>query len=127
MTTILRTVLSSVAALLAGCTVSSPDWRGIVCHRAEGAIERIRTGRPDAADPRLQAVSVDQAGDVAGHREWMWRNYALTWGAVMLRLQMALLIGCGFTAAEAYPLVAWFAWVPNLAVAEWLVRRHRTQ
>lgn len=65
MTTILRTVLSSVAALLAGCTVSSPDWRGIVCHRAEGAIERIRTGRPDAADPRLQAVSVDQAGDVA--------------------------------------------------------------
>lgn len=66
-------------------------------------------------------------GDVAGHREWMWRNYALTWGAVMLRLQMGLLIGCGFTAAEAYPLVAWLAWVPNLAVAEWLVRRHRAQ
>ena len=64
-------------------------------------------------------------GDVAGHREWMWRNYALTWGAVMLRLQMALLLGLGLPVEEAYAIVAWLAWVPNLAVAEWLVRRHR--
>jgi hypothetical protein len=36
-----------------------------VCYEARGAIERIRCGQVDAADPLPQAVSVDQAGDVA--------------------------------------------------------------
>lgn len=48
----------------ASCATADGAWRAIVCHRTEGAIERIRTGRPDAGDPGLQAVSVDQNGDV---------------------------------------------------------------
>lgn len=52
----------SVAARAAAPEV---EWTAAVAYAARGAIERIRCGRPDAADPRLQAVSVDQAGDVA--------------------------------------------------------------
>ena len=67
-----------------------------------------------------------RAGDVAEHRRWMTRNFALTFGAVTLRIELPILIGaCGFPFAEAYPVVAWLAWVPNLIVAEWLVLRRR--
>lgn len=45
--------------------VSEAQWDSVVCHETRGAIERIRIGRPGADDPQLQAVSVDQAGDVA--------------------------------------------------------------
>jgi hypothetical protein len=72
------------------------------------------------------ALARIRGGDVVGHREWMWRNYALTWGAVMLRLYMGVSQGLlGLTFDQAYPIVAWLAWIPNLAVAEWLVVRKR--
>ena len=67
-----------------------------------------------------------RSGEVVRHREWMWRNYALTWGAVMLRVYMGVSQGLlGFAFNQAYPIVAWLAWVPNLAVTEWLVVRRR--
>ncbi|HTF89122.1 MAG TPA: hypothetical protein VK843_11985 [Planctomycetota bacterium] len=40
-------------------------WEPVVCYQARGPIERVRSGRPDPRDRGLQAVSVDQAGDVA--------------------------------------------------------------
>ncbi|MBK7641699.1 MAG: hypothetical protein IPJ19_01395 [Planctomycetes bacterium] len=56
-----------LALLLAGCVTTAHEarWEASVCFEAKGAIERIRCGRPDASDPDLQAVSVDQAGEVA--------------------------------------------------------------
>ena len=62
-----------------------------------------------------------RARDVASHRRWMLRSYALTLAAVTLRLYMPAfaIAGVGFDAA--YPLIAWLCWVPNLVVVEWLV------
>ena len=66
--------------------------------------------------------------DVASHRRWMMRNYALTFGAVTLRIQLGLLTGpLGFAFAQAYPLVAWLAWVPNLIVVEWWLLQRKPQ
>ena len=64
--------------------------------------------------------------DISEHREWMIRNFALTFGAVTLRLWMPLFLG-GFEMKfeTAYPIIAWLAWVPNLLIAEMLVRRSR--
>ena len=65
-----------------------------------------------------------RAGDIAAHRIWMVRNFALTFGAVTLRIELGLftgLFGWGFD--DAYITVAWFAWVPNLIVAEWWILR----
>ena len=60
-------------------------------------------------------------GEVRLHREWMIRNYALTFSAVMLRVWLPLFMALGFDFPEAYTTVAWLCWVPNLLVAELIV------
>ena len=60
-------------------------------------------------------------GQVQAHREWMTRSYALIFAAVTLRLYQP------FTQAwlgedAGYIAVAWISWIPNLLVAEWLIR-----
>jgi len=64
-----------------------------------------------------------RAGDVAGHRAWMIRSFALTFAAVTLRLWLPLLAVVGVAFEPGYAAVAWLSWVPNLLVAEWIVRR----
>ena len=63
-------------------------------------------------------------GKVQEHRRWMLRNYALTFGAATLRIELPLLIIAGLSFPAAYTLVAWISWVPNwLAVEAWLRRK----
>ncbi|HKH90446.1 MAG TPA: DUF2306 domain-containing protein [Gemmatimonadaceae bacterium] len=67
-------------------------------------------------------------GNIERHREWMTRSYACIFGAVTLRLWLPLLIVAhGGEFLPAYRWVAWLAWVPNLAFAEWTIRRARTR
>lgn len=79
-----------------------------------------------------RAYRAIRARDVANHRAWMMRNFALTYSAVTLRLWLGVLIGVqalpgGFdfdaAFANAYGVVPFLAWLPNLVVAEWLIRR----
>jgi uncharacterized membrane protein YphA (DoxX/SURF4 family) len=68
-----------------------------------------------------------RAGDVAAHRRWMIRNYALTYAAVTLRVQMPLLIVLGgLSPIVALNIVGWTCWVPNLIAVEAWFRRHAT-
>lgn len=65
-------------------------------------------------------------GDLASHRRWMIRTAAMTFGAVTLRLQLPLALHVlDLPFATAYPAIAWAAWVPNLMVAEWLLKREK--
>ncbi|SMP13163.1 DUF2306 domain-containing protein [Shimia sagamensis] len=60
--------------------------------------------------------------DIPAHRRWMIRSAALTLAAVTLRLYLPIgELTVGFD--TAYPLICWACWVPNMFVAEWLVRR----
>ncbi len=69
-----------------------------------------------------QAYAAIRRGDVQAHRIWMIRNFALTFAAVTLRIQLGVATGAlGIPFDAFYPLVAWLCWVPNLIVAEWLV------
>ncbi|HEY5644833.1 MAG TPA: DUF2306 domain-containing protein [Pseudomonadales bacterium] len=68
-----------------------------------------------------QAYAAVRRGDVAAHRVWMIRNFALTFAAVTLRVYLGLGGATGIPFAELYPVVAWLCWVPNLLVAEWLI------
>lgn len=62
------------------------------------------------------------------HREWMIRSYALTLSALTLRAWKYLLVLLfDPRPMDVYRLVAWLGFVPNLLVAEWLIRRHRKQ
>jgi uncharacterized membrane protein len=70
-----------------------------------------------------QAVRLAMLRRISAHRVWMIRSFALTFAAVTLRLQMPVLLGLGMDYPEASQILAWSCWVPNLAIAEWLVRR----
>jgi Predicted membrane protein (DUF2306) len=64
------------------------------------------------------------AGKILAHREWMIRNFSLSLAAVTLRLDLiSLLVFAHWTFTHAYILVAWMCWVPNILIAEWLIRR----
>ncbi|MFN8669590.1 MAG: DUF2306 domain-containing protein [Gemmatimonadaceae bacterium] len=66
-----------------------------------------------------------RAGDVAEHRRWMVRSFALTFAAVTLRIYIPLSVATGLPYEPSYQAIAWLCWVPNLLVAEWLLRARR--
>jgi uncharacterized membrane protein len=53
------------------------------------------------------------------HRQWMVRNFAMTFAAVMLRIYLPVSMVAGIDFTLAYPVIAWLCWVPNLLIAEW--------
>jgi len=67
------------------------------------------------------------------HQSWMIRNFAMTYAAVTLRLWLGVLIlvqlpffsGDGFVAlfTAAYAPLPYIAWIPNVIVAELIIRR----
>lgn len=65
------------------------------------------------------------AGNIAAHRRWMYRSYALTLSAISLRLwKWALVLLFAPRPMEVYRLVAWLGWVGNLLVAEWIIYKY---
>ncbi|WFE27143.1 DUF2306 domain-containing protein [Solwaraspora sp. WMMD791] len=72
--------------------------------------------------------------DLRQHQAWMIRNYALTFAAVTLRSWVGVLIVVQLPFAgsdadpdllfeTAYAAVPFLCWLPNVIVAEWLIRR----
>ena len=66
-------------------------------------------------------------GDFQSHQEWMIRNYALTLAAVTLRFYTRTFFLMGMDLPDFHSTNAWLCWVPNLIVAEWLIRRMYTR
>lgn len=66
-----------------------------------------------------------RARDIASHRRWMARNFALTFAAVMLRLYLPSAMASGIAFELAYPVIAWLCWVPNLLATEVLFNTRR--
>jgi dolichyl-phosphate-mannose--protein O-mannosyl transferase len=72
--------------------------------------------------------------DIRNHQGWMIRNFALTYAAVTLRLEGAtlVLIQIPFVHGNnvynevydnAYAAMPFLCWLPNIVIAEWMVRR----
>ena len=74
-----------------------------------------------------RAYRAIRARNIAAHRRWMVRNFALTFAAVMLRLYLPAAMVAGFAFESAYPVIAWLCWVPNLFTAELMFNRQRRQ
>ncbi|WP_256760528.1 DUF2306 domain-containing protein [Cohnella sp. WQ 127256] len=63
--------------------------------------------------------------DPIEHGRWMIRNYALTCAGITLRIYTPLagaLLGLTDT-NDTFMVIAWLAWVPNLLLAELIIRR----
>lgn len=64
--------------------------------------------------------------EIEAHRQWMIRNYALTLAGTLLRVWVPIfVVGMGIEFVPAYRAIAWLCWVPNLLIAEWIIRRRR--
>lgn len=57
------------------------------------------------------------------HRRWMIRNFGLTFAGVTLRVWVAVLMTLGLPHDQAYTFVPWLAWLPNLVIVEYALRR----
>lgn len=56
------------------------------------------------------------------HRRWMIRSFALTFGAVTLRLYLPLPPLMGINFEDGYRAISFISWAPNLILAEVLLR-----
>ncbi|MCY9669716.1 DUF2306 domain-containing protein [Paenibacillus alginolyticus] len=70
----------------------------------------------------LTAVNRIRSKQILAHQQWMLRSYALTFSGVTLRIWLPLLM-IPYEFESAYPIAAWLAWVPNLLLIEWVIRR----
>ena len=52
----------------------------------------------------------------AQHRWWMQINYAMTFAAASLRIELGLLIASGLSFMQAFSIVGWSSWLGNLLV-----------
>jgi len=62
-----------------------------------------------------------RAGDTESHRQWIIRNFALTFAAVTLRIWMMPLTLI-FGEISGYEVTAWVCWIPNLIIAEGIIQ-----
>jgi uncharacterized membrane protein len=72
-------------------------------------------------------MSMIWSGQIARHRNWMTRNFSLTYAAVMLRWQLPLFISLGLETEPALTLTGFTSWIPNIIFAEWWIKRQNTQ
>ena len=66
-----------------------------------------------------------RAGRYAEHRRWMIRSYAVTCGAITLRIIVPVGLASGLDFPTAYLIAAWGCWSINLAIAELIIRRKK--
>jgi len=70
------------------------------------------------------AYATIRNGLIDAHQKWMIRSYALCFAAVSLRIYLPLFIaGFGMEFIDAYKIIAWLCWVPNILIAEFLIVR----
>jgi uncharacterized membrane protein len=71
----------------------------------------------------LKAFLSAKERNIADHRKFMIRSYALTLSAVTLRAwKFAIALTLRPHPMDVYMIVAWLGWVPNLLIAEWYIR-----
>jgi hypothetical protein len=72
------------------------------------------------------AYSAIRKLDIDDHQFWMIRCYAFCFAAVTLRIWLPLFqFGFHIEFLPAYRIIAWLCWVPNLIVAELIIRNIR--
>lgn len=71
----------------------------------------------------FMAYRAIRGGYIALHRQWLLRNFALTFAAVTLRVYMATFSAAGIAFETGYAWLGWLCWVPNLLFIEWYIHR----
>ena len=71
----------------------------------------------------LAVIRVKQ-GNIKSHREFLIRSFALTLSAITLRAWKYLIVfAFEPRPMDVYEIVAWLGWIPNLIIAEIIIRK----
>jgi uncharacterized membrane protein len=71
-----------------------------------------------------QAFLKARKGRFRDHKAYMYRSFALTLSAITLRAWKYILIGFLHPRPmDVYQVVAWLGWIPNLIIAEYLIKK----
>lgn len=121
-------IVAIVGASVAGLVISTVTSAGLIGTIGFGMLAILW------ATFALLGLRAILRRDVLAHRWWMTRAFALTYAGVTLRLWIPILMAVfmafgsdpGAAFVQAYAIVPFLSWVPNLIVAEWMVRASRT-
>ncbi|UQB67872.1 DUF2306 domain-containing protein [Epilithonimonas zeae] len=62
--------------------------------------------------------------NIARHKFWMWRSYALAVSAITLRMWKVILVYLFQpNPMDIYQVIAWLGWIPNLLLVEYLIKK----
>lgn len=101
-----------------GALIMAPNSNGgIVAVLGFGLLALLWLGATGAG------IFAARQGQIARHRRFMIRSVALTFAAVTLRLELLPMMASGMEYVDAIRILSWAAWVPNLLIAEWFLRR----
>lgn len=71
----------------------------------------------------LKALLLILKGKILAHKKFMYRSFALAASAITLRLWKVILVYLFHPAPmDVYQIIAWLGWIPNLLIAEWLIK-----
>jgi hypothetical protein len=111
-------LLAVLLGSLAGLVMATVSEEGLPTHLGFGILAVLWFFTA------LQAYRLILQGRIEAHRAWMIRNFALTLAAVTLRIELPFMLAAlHWPFARSYIIVSWLCWVPNVFVAEWMVRR----
>jgi uncharacterized membrane protein len=111
-------ILSVLLSGTAGLYISFYALGGVVAKFGFGTMASLWLITTILAYKSIRNKSIEK------HRMWMIRSYSLTFAAVTLRLWLPTLPALfHLEFIEAYRIIAWLCWVPNLVFAEYLIRR----
>jgi uncharacterized membrane protein len=108
-------LLSTLFGGLSGLYMAPLAYGGIISHLGFGALALLWLYSGYRAYKHIRDKEIEQ------HRQWMIRNYALTFAGVMLRVWLPLSDAMGIDFLMAYRAIAWLCWVPNLIFAQWMI------
>ncbi|MBO9674554.1 MAG: DUF2306 domain-containing protein [Sphingobacteriaceae bacterium] len=73
----------------------------------------------------LKATLLILKRKITAHKQFMYRSFALAASAVTLRLWKVILVYLFHPAPmDVYQIIAWLGWIPNLLIAEWLIKKN---
>ncbi len=105
-------VIAVLVGGLGAVMLAPGSQEGIVTHWGFGLLAVAWLGTT------VEAYRAIRRRDLASHRRWMLRSYALTLAAVTLRIYLPLSQVLGLPFGPSYQVIAWLCWVPNLLLVE---------
>ncbi|HEX8641911.1 MAG TPA: DUF2306 domain-containing protein [Allosphingosinicella sp.] len=110
-----------------GCAIGAPSGLVLALGTTAGPIVSVGFGIPAILCAAFTWLGWRAAVErrFAAHRDWMLRSYMVIAVAITLRLLIPAAALLDFDFLAAYRVNSWLAWILNMAMVEYVIRRGR--